>query len=575
MIRLRTPRVFLAALVITLASGCTSTENLGAILDSVRNQAENVLANTQLPSLDRLLGNGTPVSTNFGDARSEAPGLDNFNPPMAAYVPLTRRPRNDDGSFTLRPGLYSLEARSYCIQAGTHAPSRGDGYLYAPLRGSKANIVRRILQRSVSRPDIPQRDVQVLLWAVISRTRLSDMSAPNQTTARALLTSSERINLNGGALGLIPESALRAATEHLSPSLRRVYEADDDLRRLLTSRLNASYRELERYAVRAGSAPASDVIRHVPRGRWSYHSNGYFVRYFPSGYQRMKFEVYVPRPGELRRSATGRSYTLAASVIRTVNTSEAPRCSCLEEGSVEFQPADLVAVPANTSSQRIVSGGDPTERDEVDGCCDYPVGYGDCDSESIFDYRVTLNADFLDPLYYPARNIQHPGEDWNHIDGGDADEGDPVCAIGDGEVVFSAAYFNSGAGLSYCRNNMSNCRASDIDWSNIILIKHDISSTITRWSQYAHLQDRCVCEGDSVRRGQLIGTIGRQRPWLPPCIESQNCTHLHFEIRNRYVDPDEWPNNKIFIEENYLDPTDCRHDSYSGAGFIRKDCQDD
>ena len=40
--------------------------------------------------------------------------------------------------------------------------------------------------------------------------------------------------------------------------------------------------------------PSEDRGPNVPRGRWSYHPNGFYIRFYPSGYQRTRVEVMVP-----------------------------------------------------------------------------------------------------------------------------------------------------------------------------------------------------------------------------------------------------------------------------------------
>lgn len=175
---------------------------------------------------------------------------------------------------------------------------------------------------------------------------------------------------------------------------------------------------------------------------------------------------------------------------------------------------------------------------------DYPVGSGECTRHSLDEYKVY--RDFLDPRYkYGA----HPGEDWNRIipPGRDCnvekEDKDPVCAIADGRVIYSDDY--SGG------------------WGNIIVIKH---SQFGVWSQYAHLEVReygdgtPVEVGDRVVAGQRIGTIGKAT-W--------NCAHLHFEVRKKYLPPDNWPNSFDIIAEDYFDPSNISEDvTPEHPGFI-------
>ena len=77
-------------------------------------------------------------------------------------------------------------------------------------------------------------------------------------------------------------------------------------------------------------------------------------------------------------------------------------------------------------------------------------------------------------------------------------EGDPVAAAADGVVVYR------GNGLT--------------GYGNLLIIKHD-----ERWlSAYAHNQSMVVSEGQKVKRGEKIATIGATGTFR---------TQLHFEIR--------------------------------------------
>src|SRR5688500_8093535 len=102
----------------------------------------------RVPSLSSFLEGDPPITTSLDDARTEVAFLDGYAP--ARWTPLTRLPRAANGGFRLRPGRYAMIAQTYCMHAGTHGPGGGDGYLYAPLAGPKAPIVRSILRNSVS-----------------------------------------------------------------------------------------------------------------------------------------------------------------------------------------------------------------------------------------------------------------------------------------------------------------------------------------------------------------------------------------------------------------------------------------
>lgn len=111
--------------------------------------------------------------------------------------------------------------------------------------------------------------------------------------------------------------------------------------------------------------------------------------------------------------------------------------------------------------------------------------------------------------YYNAQGFQknsHLGEDWNGLGGGNTDKGDPVYATADGKVVSAE---DAGPG-----------------WGNVLRIQHNVGTLEEPRiieSLYAHLDRMDVREGNSVKRGQQIGTIGD--------AHGAYWAHLHFEMR--------------------------------------------
>ena len=104
------------------------------------------------------------------------------------------------------------------------------------------------------------------------------------------------------------------------PLLRRVYEAENDLRQRLSSS-TASHDEMERIAVLTGLSERGEGSRDAPLGRWSR----YYVRHLPSNYTRTRLEIYVPEG-----------------------------CGAI---GTEFNPATHIAVPCDTSHQRPIQSG--------------------------------------------------------------------------------------------------------------------------------------------------------------------------------------------------------------------------
>jgi hypothetical protein len=262
----------------------------------------------EFPGLDRVLSEPPAITTSLDNAVTELPFLDDAQPQN--FIPMQVMPRGNSGEFFLAPGDYSFEAQSYCLHAGTYAPSSGDGYLYAPLLGPRENIIQNLLQRSYTNAQVPQRNVQVLIWAILARTKVAEMPNEMKQTANILLTPDEINQLNGGALGYIPDNVRERAFAKLPDDARRVYEAENRLRQLM-AQPGVSYEQLERVAVLTGNAPVGRESRQVPLGRWSYDSRGFFVRYFPENYSHTRIELSVPANFTLTRDAQGRITLIA------------------------------------------------------------------------------------------------------------------------------------------------------------------------------------------------------------------------------------------------------------------------
>jgi hypothetical protein len=259
-------------------------------------------------SLHRLIESDPPVTTGLDDALTGIDFLDRFNP--SRFAPLGSQPQDAAGGFRVGPGAYDFVAESYCLHAGTHGPGGGDGYVSAPLLGRRREVVRHILQNAVAHPEIPQQDIQVLLWAILARTRIGDMPRKTQVTAARLLTPEQLLDLEGGALGLLPDRAWREASQSLPLAVRRAYEAEARFRQMLST-VDASFDEIERLAVLGGDPASDPASRKIPQGRWSYHPGGYFIRFFPGGYSSTDVQVYVPERMTLVRDSAGRIAAIA------------------------------------------------------------------------------------------------------------------------------------------------------------------------------------------------------------------------------------------------------------------------
>jgi hypothetical protein len=235
-----------------------------------------------------------PVSTGFDQAIYEVGFLSDFEPSEEDYAMLASQPYHKTEGFMLSPGAYTMQTRSFCLKAGTYGPSHGDGHLYAPLKGKSADFVQQILWRYGQNPQVPQGKVQVLLWAVIAGADMNTLADEHQQTLYQLFTIGDlarfkaKHSATSYARTKIAEFSVGMRTR-LAPAL----EAESKMRDMVR-RANVAYDEFERVAMLSGEAPMEDMVRQVSRGRWSYHPDGYFVRYFPNGYKQTRVDVFVP-----------------------------------------------------------------------------------------------------------------------------------------------------------------------------------------------------------------------------------------------------------------------------------------
>lgn len=288
-------RFLSAAALVLYLSACSAPSVSPPVSQDVRETAEEALTAD-------ILESEPAVTTSFSDAITEVAFLDAYQP--TAWKPLSVLPRAENNWFQLAPGRFEFVSQSYCLHAGTHAPSGGKGYLWASLEGPRAGIIRSILQRSVDHPEIPQRQIQTLIWAVLAQAQFNEMPPQRQAVAATLLTPEELARLNGSALGLVRDQVLERAVQNLPEPARAALRARAELRRRFLD-AESTYEDLEEAAVLAGAAPEENEIRHVPASRWSYNPDGYFVRYRPNGYKRLRIQLYVPDRFTLERNAAG------------------------------------------------------------------------------------------------------------------------------------------------------------------------------------------------------------------------------------------------------------------------------
>ena len=177
----------------------------------------------------------------------------------------------------LEPGYYRFTIQSYCLHAGTYGPTKGSGYLLAPLKGKRSDLVYNVLTRSVDHPEIAQHDIQLFLWGIVDGVKFSDYSLEFQNKIRPLVTPEEiadlTFDLKNVPLEVMPEE------------IRSVAKYYQDLRAKITNP-NLTYNDIESAAMLNGYLPADPFSKYVQKGLWAYIGNGFYMRDLPIEYPK-------------------------------------------------------------------------------------------------------------------------------------------------------------------------------------------------------------------------------------------------------------------------------------------------
>ena len=209
------PLLALAALM--LSASAQAQLRLGNLLDKVGSPAALLQGKSE-----------GVITTSLADAVYADPSRDNASLPPVR--PLASLRTSEQAPLLMQPGYYGMQVQSYCLHAGTYGPGGGEGYLYAPPLGKGRELVTAIVRNSVQHPEIEQRDIQMLLWAILARTNLQDMSASLQRAAATLLSPEQYAAwMRGAAFDMLREKAMQALMQNASPQLRQVLQAEAQL----------------------------------------------------------------------------------------------------------------------------------------------------------------------------------------------------------------------------------------------------------------------------------------------------------------------------------------------------------
>ena len=203
-----------------------------------------------------------------------------------------------------------------------------------------------------------------------------------------------------------------------------------------------------------------------------------------------------------------------------------------------FENSDNSSSPNSETGQNIFDRFLKADYEPADGF-DFPIG--NADGKGSYTDKATgksYNGWFIATQFAEEYDLGiHPGEDWNGAGGGNTDLGQDVFAVANGRVVFA----------EHCGRL----------WGNVIILEHIFYENNEKKkirSLYAHLQEIKVSKGETVKRRQIIASIGQDPDKL-------FMAHLHLELRwDETLPPTYWASSDgkdaNWVRQHYAAPTE-------------------
>ncbi len=270
----------------------------------------------------------------------DLPFLDPFEPRRLA--PLHGVPRITAGGFVLNPGLWEIPLQTFCLKTGTPGPGAGDGYLPASFAGPRADLLHKVLEAFSLDPDADQESTQILLWAMVLRTRLDTLPASIQTLAQRWLSADDIGRLNLAADRKAAHEAAFAERykrlllgpgglfENLPQQVKDALQWDAEVEAALGRATEMSYEDIQNLAFAAAPPPIpTDPPREIPYGRWAWMptsnhpAGGYLARFLVLWYAETLVQFCVPEDIIVETDGLGRITRLADLVGNEIRTTYA------------------------------------------------------------------------------------------------------------------------------------------------------------------------------------------------------------------------------------------------------------
>lgn len=264
-------------------------------------QLDDILKKTtkSLPIIPDFSPEGT-VTTSINDAYPVVPWLGDFEEQEPQTIT----------DFNLAPGYYRTTIQTYCLHAGEYGATKGDGYLIAPLKGSRAKMISSILLKSEDHPEIQQQDIQELIWGIEAGVKFSDYPTDFQVRVQPLLSPEEIAELNVD---------VSAVFDNMPEGMQELANMYKDLRSRLVDP-SSNYQQIEQIAVQNGIPPIGPGSKTVNPGNWTYMNDGFYIRTYPNAYFSTVIEIYKPGVVDVQKDDKGRVTMLESDGYSTAVT---------------------------------------------------------------------------------------------------------------------------------------------------------------------------------------------------------------------------------------------------------------
>ncbi len=245
-------------------------------------------ANAGIPAGALSAGKGEPMlSSGLADSITGADTLPgSVDPDLKLFSPLLKLQRVDDGAFILKTGMYEAYLQCFSLDANDGGGNRTlAGWVPAPIRGKRGEVVASILKNAELHPDVSQADIQSLLWQVVAGTDLEKMPQNLQQAAVRLLSADLARSLQG------PVQAEKAKQSIIGFINKRVSKSP-----VASGAAGAA----EGVATVLNPGPVRSSLPPMPaglgyeRGKWVLMPGGFYLRYLPDGASKIRVEVLVP-----------------------------------------------------------------------------------------------------------------------------------------------------------------------------------------------------------------------------------------------------------------------------------------